>query len=230
MRSLRWRLALAGCVALLSTMAPAQDAGTRFDYLVREDMFKGFEGDIEAFDRAMALCERRLASNPDDAEALVWHGAGLMVRAGAAFRAGGREQGIRLTLQATAEMNRAVALKPDSVSVLIPRATSLLGAATHMADSSRRRDYARQAAGDLEKVLALQQAFFAMLAAHPKGELLGALAESWSLVGESDRARGYLVRIADELPGTKYADAARQRLDNSGANPPITCLGCQTSR
>jgi len=86
-RLVRIGLALAGCVVFLSSVALSQEASGRFDYLVREDMFKGFEGDIEAFDRAMALCENRLASNPDDAEALVWHGAGLLVRAGAAFRA-----------------------------------------------------------------------------------------------------------------------------------------------
>src|SRR5262249_54872751 len=131
-RLVRIGLALAGCVVFLSSVALSQEASGRFDYLVREDMFKGFEGDIEAFDRAMALCENRLASNPDDAEALVWHGAGLLVRAGAAFQAGGREQGIRMMRQATSEMNRAVALKPGSVSVLIPRATALLGAATHI--------------------------------------------------------------------------------------------------
>src|SRR6516162_455330 len=162
------------------TIAPSQEASGRFDYLVREDMFKGFEGDIEAFDRAMALCEKRLAVDPDDAEALVWHGAGLLVRAGAAFQAGGREQGIQMTLQATREMSRAVALKPDSVAVLIPRATALLGAATHITDRSRKGDYARQAADDFEKVLALQQPFLGSLAPHPKGELFGGLAESWS--------------------------------------------------
>src|SRR5215475_4110678 len=37
----------------------------RFDYLVREDMFRGFAGDTAALERAMALCERRLAEDPN---------------------------------------------------------------------------------------------------------------------------------------------------------------------
>jgi len=131
--------------------------------------------------------------------------------------------------QATSEMNRAVALKPGSVSVLIPRATALLGAATHIADPSRKRDYARQAADDFEKVLALQGPLLGSLAPHPKGELLGGLAESWLQAGAADRAHVYLMRMLDELPNTRYAGAARMRLENPGGGQPITCLGCHNN-
>jgi hypothetical protein len=117
---------LAACLVLIfADPTPAQDKSTRFDYLVREDMFRGFEGDIEAFDRAMALCEKRLAANPYDAEALVWHGAGLLARAGAAFQAGGRDKPMQMIAQAMAEMAKAVELKPNDIAVLVPRATAL---------------------------------------------------------------------------------------------------------
>src|SRR5262245_41197143 len=66
----------------------------RFDYLVREDMFRGFAGDTAALERAMALCETRLAENPNNAEALVWHGTGLLFRAGEAVRTGDYDKGV----------------------------------------------------------------------------------------------------------------------------------------
>src|SRR5262245_54011838 len=68
-----WLIAV-GLSMTAAGMAHAQ-AVQRFDYLVREDMSRGFAGDTAAFERAMALCETRLAEDPNNAEALVvaWH-------------------------------------------------------------------------------------------------------------------------------------------------------------
>lgn len=223
-------LAAAGFALLLATATPAQQLPVRFDYLVRADMFNGFEGDEAAFDRAMALCESRLAENPDDAEALVWHGAGLMFRAGRAYVAGGREQATAFSRQAVAEMARAVALDPQNVSVLVPRAASMLGAGTNIADPERARYFIEVAVGDYEKALALQQAGFAGLSSHAKGELIGALAEGWSRLGNIEASRTYLARLVAELPDSKYAAAARARLDDPTDRRPLTCLGCHTGK
>jgi hypothetical protein len=103
----------------------------RFDYQVRKDMFDGFNGDTEALDRAIALCEARLAKDPSDAEPLVWHGAGTLFRARQAFQAGNIATGITLSRQATDEMAYAVALKPSHVEVLIPQGAALLAAGVH---------------------------------------------------------------------------------------------------
>ena len=84
-----WLIA-AGLAITAAGMAHPQPSPTRFDYQVREDMFRGFAGDRHAFKRAMALCETRLAENPNHAEALVWHASGLLFQAGEAFR--GREE------------------------------------------------------------------------------------------------------------------------------------------
>ena len=64
------------------TGSPAQQqlATQRFDYLVRADFFAGAAGDEARLARAMELCERTLADNPKHPEAMVWHGAGLLVR------------------------------------------------------------------------------------------------------------------------------------------------------
>ncbi|HML13652.1 MAG TPA: hypothetical protein VK456_10120 [Xanthobacteraceae bacterium] len=209
------------------TVSFAQQPTARFDLLVREDMFAGFfDGDEEAFDRAMALCERRLAANPDDPEPLVWHGAGLMFRAGRAFAAGGREQGIAFNRQGLDEMNRAVALAPDKAAVLIPRGAVLLSAGKEMPDGARAREYIRIAVEDFEKALQQQQPFFAKLSMHAKGELLGALADGWSRLGETEKSRVYQRRLIAELPDSKYAVAAKARLENGADRSPMTCLGC----
>jgi len=189
-------------------------------------MFNGFEGDEEAFDRAMGLCEQRLAANPDDAEPLVWHGVGLMFRAASAAMAGGREQAALLGRQGFTEMARAVALAPDAVGVLIPRGAVLLGAAKEMPDGARAREYLHTAIDDFERALKLQQPYLARMSTHAKGELLGGLAEGWSRLDDMERARVYLRQVVDELPDSKYADAATARLANSADRSPITCPGC----
>jgi len=45
-------------------------AQTRFDLKVRNDLFAGMYGDAQALQRGLATCERILAENPKDAEAL----------------------------------------------------------------------------------------------------------------------------------------------------------------
>src|SRR5262249_19741179 len=157
---------IATAFAAALAISHAQERADRFDYLVRGDMFNGFDGDEEAFERAMALCEQRLAANPDDPEPLVWHGVGLMFRAGRAAMAGGREQSAAFGRQGFAEMARAVALAPDTVGVLIPRGAVLLAAAKEMPDGPRARDFLRTAVGDFERALKIQQPALARMSTH----------------------------------------------------------------
>jgi hypothetical protein len=209
-------------------IAAGAQAAERFDYLVREDMFRGFAGDAAAFERAMALCEARLAADPDNAEALVWHGTGLLLRAGEAVRSGDRDKGVVLNRTGLAEMAKAVALRPNDISVLIPRGSVMLAAGMRIPDVARARRFFETAVGDFEKVLALQQPYLDSLPPHPKGELLAALAEGWSRLGESEKSRLYLARMVAELPDTPYSAAASARLENPAAGARITCLGCHT--
>ena len=218
------RLIAAGFGLVVATAAIAQP-NERFDLLVRGDMFAGFEGDEEAFDRALALCEKRLAENPNHAQALVWHGAATFFRGGRAFAAGGRDQALAFFRQGSAEMNRAVALAPDDVGVLIPRGAILLAAGLAMPDGERAREYIRTAVGDYERSMGLQQPYWASMSVHARGELAGGLAEAWSRLGETEKARAHLMRIVAELPG-KYADAANERLTDPTSRRQITCLGC----
>src|SRR5215467_7557160 len=99
---------LAAIAALLLMQA-------RFDMLVREDMFAGFAGNKEAFDRAMKLTEETLAKDPKHAEAKVWHGSGVFFQAGQAFQKGDMQNGIILWQKGLDEMEQAVKLAPDNV-------------------------------------------------------------------------------------------------------------------
>jgi tetratricopeptide (TPR) repeat protein len=223
-----WLIA-AGLAVTAAGQAYPQPGPNRFDYEVREDMFRGFfAGDKAAFARAMALSEARLAENPDHAQALVWHGIGRLIQAGEALRAGDRDKGVELNQQAVTEMARAVALRPCDVAVLIPRGAALLGAALRIQEVERARPYIEMAVGDFEKSMALQQRYLDRMPTHPKGELFAGLAEGWSRLGDAQKARFYLTRMVAELPDTPYSAAAKARLDDPSATSQITCLGCHT--
>jgi tetratricopeptide (TPR) repeat protein len=223
-----WLIAV-GLTITAPGLAYPQPGPNRFDYEVREDMFRGFfAGDKAAFARAMALCEARLAENPDHAQALVWHGIGRLIQAGEALRAGDRDKAMALNRQADNEMARAVALRPSDVAVLIPRGAALLGVALRIQEVERTRPYIETAVGDFEKSMALQQRYLDRMPVHPKGELFAGLAEGWSRLGDAQKARFYLTRMVAELPDTPYSAAAKARLDDPSATSQITCLGCHT--
>jgi hypothetical protein len=221
-----WLMAVGLGISAAGT-ADAQMA-ERFDYLVREDMFRGFAGDTAAFERAMALCETRLAEDPNNAGALVWHGTGFLFRAGEAVRTGNHDKGFALNRTGLAEMAKAVALRPNDISVLIPRGSVMLAAGMRIPDVEHARRFFETAVGDFEKVLALQQPYLESLPPHPKGELFAALAEGWSRLGEIQKSQLYLTRMVAELPNTPYSAAATARLENPATGVRITCLGCHS--
>ena len=101
-------------------IAAAGVAQERFDYAVRDDMFRAFGGNEAAFKNAMAKIDATLAANPDHAEALVWRGAGTYWKAGQAFRGGDVAGGRALATAAMADLDRALALAPRDIGVLIP--------------------------------------------------------------------------------------------------------------
>ncbi len=200
----------------------------RFDMKVREEFFSGLDGDKEAFERAMTLIARTLESNPDHAEALVWRGDARVFLAGGAFQRGDFAKGMELSAQGLADMNRAVELMPNSVAVLVPRATGLMPFAKGMRpyDRAQADRLTRLALSDFEAVLRINAPRWSTLAAHDRGEVLGALADGWLQLGEETRANVYLDRMASELPGTPYATNAALRRKEPAGKAPLTCLGC----
>lgn len=201
---------------------------TRVDTLVRADFFAGFAGDVDALDRGMRLTEEMLEADPENAPALVWHGAGTLFRSGAAFESGDFRNGIALWEQGLGEMARAVELSPDDVEVLIPRGANLIAGSRYV-PPSQAGDILRIGVADFERVLELQAPYFSTLGVHSRGELLTGLADGWSRLGDRDAARRYFARIVEELPGSVYERKARAWLeDRPEAGEPgfFECSGC----
>jgi tetratricopeptide (TPR) repeat protein len=195
--------------------------------MVRTEFFAGFSGDEARLDKAMILCESILAEHPEHAEALVWHGAGLLFRAGRSFQAGDGPGGMQLFQTGLTELNGAVAIAPDNVAVLIPRGAVLLQA-TRTMDPAIGRPLLEQAVADYEKVLTIQAGHFDSLGDHPRGELLFGLAEGNARLGRIDKARAYFERLVSDVPGSGQTERARQWL-NTGTLPKLAgagCIGC----
>ena len=203
--------------------APRQ-AAQRFDLVVRSDFFAGFGGDAPRLARGMEACERVLADNPDHAEALVWHGSGLAFSGGMAFQKGDMKTGGELWQRGMTEMDRAVALEPNSVAVLIPRGALLLQASRNMPPAMG-RPLIEIGVSDYEHVLALQASYFSTLGDHPKGELLFGLAEGFSRLGNGEKARMYFDRLIKDAPLSGQAPKAQSWL-STGTLPRSEGLGC----
>jgi hypothetical protein len=204
-------------------------AGERFDQSVRNDFFAGFAGDSAALARAMAKTEETLAAEPKHPEALVWHGAGLYVKGGQSFRTNDREAGMRLVAQGIGEMDQAVELAPDNVSVRVVRGSVLLASTRTMSASPMKQSLLEKGVADYEHTLKLQTDYFDRLGVHPSGELLFGLAEGSDRLGNKTAARQYFERIRTELNGTAYARRATEWLEK-GSVSQTGCIGCHTAR
>src|SRR5215470_3336578 len=151
-------LGIAIVITILAAVGIA--AQERFDYEVREDMFRAFGGNEAALKSAMATIEAKLKEQPDHAEAMVWRGAARNWMARRAFEAGDSAGARALSAAGMADMDRALALEPNNIGVLVPRAAVLLAAARNQRDAARMRELATQSAANFESALALRQNAF----------------------------------------------------------------------
>ncbi len=236
-KTLRWPLLLTSSMLLVSLpVSPAVPAGgeepppeRRFEFQVRELVFQGLAGDLDALSEALRLCEEALVADPDHAEALVWHGSATLLKAGAAYGQGNFTAGATLWDQGIAEMARAVEIAPDDVAVLIPRAAALLGASRGVPFPAQARELARTAVADYEKVYELQRPYFSSLSEHARGELLLGIADGYQRLRQSADVERYMGLVNQELPGTGYAQQAQTYLaaDPAVRTLPVrTCHGC----
>ena len=223
---MRWRRFFSFTIMAAVALTGASLAQERFDYQVRDDMFRAFGGNEAAFKNAMSIIEEKLREDPDHAEALVWRGAARYWKAGQAFGAGDIAGAQTLASAAMVDMDRAIALQPGNIGVLIPRAAVLLVAARNQHDPARARDLAAHAAADFETALTIRQPSFDRLGQHNRGEYLSGLAESWALAGNDDKAESYLRRILAELPNSPYAERAAAKLANWSDRRPLNCQTC----
>ena len=200
----------------------------RFDVKVRQDFFDGMRGDPAALDRAMALCEAMLAAHPEHAEAMVWHGAGLMMRSSAAFRAGDGQRGLPLFQQGLGEMDRAVELAPTRVGVRIPRGAVLLAMAPYVPDPQRTRLLER-GVSDYEATLAEQRSYFATLTLHSREQLLYGLTDGYAHLGKTAKAQAYFKQMETEAHGSELLTRAAARARGEKVVGETPCEQCHAS-
>jgi len=219
----------------LAAPAPEPVIGSvdRFDDSVRDDFFDGMlHGDQTALARGMKTCDEALARNPRYAPAMAWHGNGLLFLSGSSFQAGDIAKGIDLWQRGLAEVNKAVALDPESLQVLIPRGATFLSIAKYSPNPAERHELLQTGVGDYEKVLGLQKAYFSKVGIHARGELLFGLANGWYQLGDREKSRAYLQRIVLELPGSAYATRAADWLQTTDPaalrkkSRAVSCIGC----
>lgn len=235
------RRAVAGVFALclLGGFAAAnfQKQSERFDFQVRNDFFAGFAGDRDALARGMKTCEEKLKAEPDHAEALVWHGSGLLQQSIDFFSRNDFQTGVAMMRRGEAEMDRAVALRPHDVAVRVPRAACLLPYSRHVPNPDQRRAMLEKVIADYEETLRLQKTRFESLSSHSRGELVMGLAEAYLRVGgEENRKKAFelLETVRKTDAGTAYATEAvtwmKAPKDAPAQTFAHTCTGCHSQK
>jgi tetratricopeptide (TPR) repeat protein len=210
------------------TAAASQPAAAAKDFdheKVRADFFDGMRGDAEAMARAMKVCEETLAANPKHAEAMVWHGAGVVGRASAAFRTGDRQTGIALYQQGIAEMDAAVALEPDNIGVRIPRGAVLLAMAPFVPEPERTKLLER-GVGDYEKTYTLQAHYFPQLTLHAREQLLYGLTDGYANLGKLDKATTYYEKMKTSAADSELLPRAASRARGETVDGAAPCEQC----
>ena len=206
----------------------AQD---RFDYKVRSYFFAGFAGDAASLEKGMKICADSIAADPKNAEALVWHGAGLFYESGQFFQKGDQQKGGELWARGLKEMDDAVALAPDQLGVVIPRGAVLLTASRYVPNTEMARPLIEKGVGDFEKTYQLQEANFDKLGTHPRGELMIGMADGYNRLGNQEKAQEWFERIQKTMPGTPYEKSASTWLETKSLTPAQSgCLGCHTGK
>ena len=207
----------------------AEGDSKRFDLVVREDIFAGFDGDEEALGRGEAACEKALKVNPKNAEAMVWLGAVKVFKAGGLFGKNKPVEAFPLWTAGIKSMDDAVKLEPDNIGVRIPRASVLLPAARNTPPAMS-TPLLKTVLADFEYIYKKQVDHLDSLGTHPRGELRMGLADTYRLLGKLDSSNEQLEAIAKELPDTEYATRAKEWL---AAEPTKklahNCLGCHTN-
>jgi len=201
----------------------------RFDLKVRNYFFAGFAGDKASLDKGMKICEDTLTTEPKNAEALVWHGAGSYYESGQAFQQGDSQKGGELWQRGMKEMDEAVALAPESIGVRIPRGAVLLTGSRFLPSPEMARPLIEKGLSDFQKAYEIQGPDLSNLGQHPRGELMIGLADGYSRLGNQEKAQVWFERIQKEMKGTPYEKSANTWLETKTlTTAQAGCLGCHT--
>ena len=198
-----------------------------FDERVRADFFDGLRGDTAAMDRAMKVCEDTLAKNPKHAEAMVWHGAGIVGRASIAFRNNDRATGIDLYTKGLAEMDAAVALEPQNVGVRIPRGAVVLAMAPFVPEPEKTKLLERGVA-DYETTYLVQKGVFENLTLHSREQLLYGLVDGYANMKQLDKASEKLSLMKRQAAGSELLPRAEKRARGEAVEGVTPCEQCHS--
>jgi len=205
-------------------LLPALVFGQSFDPRIRADFFAGFNGDAKAMERGLSAAEEIIrGGSPLAAEALAWHGSGLLSQAGEKFAHNDFEAGGALWEKALAEMDEAGKRQPDNPAVLIPRAATWF-AASRLSPPTMGKPILKKALADYEHVYDLQRVFFDRLDGHMRGELLFGLADGYARDGNQEKARFYFEKLAAVGTESGHLEQAQHYLN--GEKYTVTGVGC----
>jgi hypothetical protein len=179
--------------------------------------------------RAMKLCEDTLAKDPKNAEAMVWHGAGIVGQSRDAFRTGDKAHGIELYTKGIEEMDAAVALAPDNVGVRIPRGAVLLAMAPFVPEPEKTK-LLEHGLSDYEKTYELQKAYFPKLTLHAREQLLYGLTDGYANLGKTDKAQTYFEQMQVEAAGSELLPRAASRAKGEKVDGQAPCEQCHQAR
>jgi len=196
-----------------------------FDTKVRADFFDGLRGDSAALDRVVKVCEDTLAGQPNHTEAMVWHGAALIGRAGVAFRSGDAATGLALFAKGQGEMDRAVELDPTNLGVRIPRGAVSLVAAP-FASEPIKTQLIQHGVADFEVGLAGQTPYFAKLSLHAREQLLYGLTDGYAALGDAAKAQAMFRRMTVDAAGSSLLARAKARAAGQAVAGPTPCQEC----
>jgi len=216
-----------GLVASLRSESPTNGSG--FNSELRDLYFAAFNGDTKAMETANKRAAERLAANPKDADAIVWHGAGAFFSCGQAFQAGDMETGMDLYRKGLDEMARAVELDPGNAGVRGVRGAILMQATLHMEGNPETGQLIETALSDYERLYDEQKSTLDKLDTHSRGELLFGIADGNRRLGNTEKAREWFKRIASEMKGTPYQTRADTYLQTGTLSvEESSCQGCHT--
>jgi hypothetical protein len=214
-----------GLVASLRSESPANGSG--FNSELRDLYFSAFNGDSKAMETANKRAAERLAANPKDADAMVWHGVGVFFSAGHAFQTGDMDTGMDLYRKGLDEMARAVALDPDNDAVRSVRGAILMQATLHMEGNPETGQLIDTALSDYEHLYEARKATLDKMDTHARGELLFGLADGNRRAGNEAKAREWFQRISSEMKGTAYQKRADTYLQTGTLSvEESSCQGC----
>lgn len=205
-------------------------AQTRLADSVRNDVFAGLSGDMDAFKRAIDACEKILAENPNHAEALVWHGIALFSESGQDRQ--DPQKSMALFQKGVSEMDRAAVLEPDNLAVRIPRGAAFRLATPGMPDFLHPDKLIEEARSDYQLAFDRQKDYLDRLGTHPLGELLQGLGDLYSRQGKPDEAQKYYEMIQTMLKNTEYEKRAAAWMKTKQPLPAeqTGCIGCHAGK